>query len=167
MIDGRVTSILLEPAFWRYLDKIAENRGCSWSRYARQILYEVGEVPNRAAAIKQYLLERALRGESPGSTDLSEVEAARWEWRSGPHKGTLASERSLLTIGRVDSCDIVLSDDECSRIHAALFTAAGSWWVADLDSKNGIWIEGKRVQSHQLTARQWIEMGKSRVRLAG
>lgn len=166
VIDGRVTSILLEPAFWRYLDEIARDRGCSWSRYVRQVLHELGDVPNRAAAIKQYLLQRALHENSPASEKLSKAISVRWEWRSGGHKGVFSSEQTLVTIGRVATCDIVLDDDECSRVHAALFRAAGSWWVTDLDSKNGVWIKGERIQSHRLGPRNWVEMGKSRIRLA-
>lgn len=166
LIDGRVTSILLEPAFWRYLDKLAQDRGYSWSRYARLILHEVGEVSNRAAAIKQYLLEQARQWELPDSRGSDRLVSANWEWQSGGGEGVFVSKTSLVTIGRVPSCDIVLDDEECSRTHAALFNVTGSWWVADLDSKNGVWIGEERVRSHELATLQWVELGNTRLRLA-
>lgn len=53
-----------------------------------------------------------------------------------------------VTIGRVESNDIVLEDDSVSRFHAFLkFDEKGqSWFLTDADSKNGTWVDGVKMQ---------------------
>lgn len=52
-----------------------------------------------------------------------------------------------LTIGRRDDCDICLSyDSQVSRIHAHLIVALRDAWVDDLDSRNGTFVRGIRIE---------------------
>jgi len=51
-----------------------------------------------------------------------------------------------LTIGRRPENDIVLEDDAAvSKRHAELELVAGSWFVLDLDSTNGTFVNGVRI----------------------
>ena len=47
-----------------------------------------------------------------------------------------------LTVGRAPSNRIVISDKKCSRIHCEFFSLDGHWYVRDLESRNGIAIDG-------------------------
>ncbi|HEV8194110.1 MAG TPA: FHA domain-containing protein, partial [Ktedonobacterales bacterium] len=59
-------------------------------------------------------------------------------------------ERDKLSIGRLSYNDVVLPSAQISRQHAELRCVNGKWWIADLQSTNGLHINGQRVQQHQL-----------------
>jgi len=62
----------------------------------------------------------------------------------GPEKGKhwlLAKERYV--IGRSPEADIVLSDRRISRLHAEVIRRAGRYFVHDLGSKNGTYVNGQ------------------------
>jgi pSer/pThr/pTyr-binding forkhead associated (FHA) protein len=63
--------------------------------------------------------------------------------------GNIAEETSFeegnFTIGRSRGCDIVLPSANVSRKHARLFTEGGKLFVEDIDSINGIFVDGHRT----------------------
>jgi Nif-specific regulatory protein len=50
------------------------------------------------------------------------------------------------TLGRAPSNRVVLKDDLCSREHAEVGMAHGRWRVRDLNSLNGVRVNGERIQ---------------------
>jgi len=68
-------------------------------------------------------------------------------------------------IGSGSGCWLQLQDNErfVSRRHAAIRRADSRWLIVDIGSKNGLWIDGRRVDSTPLTP--GIEIGIGRVRL--
>lgn len=52
---------------------------------------------------------------------------------------------SALTIGRGDECEVVLVAPTVSRRHARLTSHEGRWFVEDLGSRNGTYLNGARV----------------------
>lgn len=63
---------------------------------------------------------------------------------SGRAKVLLA--RSM--VGRGPLCPLRIDDRFASKEHALLWYADGRWWVRDLDSRNGTWLDGKRLQAN-------------------
>src|SRR6266540_1986604 len=64
----------------------------------------------------------------------------------GPQAGVnaqLAGEPVI--IGRGSDCQIKLDDDYSSTRHARLFLSDGQWWVEDLGSTNGTYLNGQRL----------------------
>ncbi|MFK4083394.1 FHA domain-containing protein [Kribbella sp. NPDC020789] len=64
----------------------------------------------------------------------------------GPQAGvgaTLVDEP--VVIGRGSDCQIRLDDDYSSTRHSRLFLSEGQWWVEDLGSTNGTYLDGQRV----------------------
>jgi pSer/pThr/pTyr-binding forkhead associated (FHA) protein len=64
----------------------------------------------------------------------------------GPQAGvgaTLVEEP--VVIGRGSDCQIRLDDDYSSTRHSRLFLSEGQWWVEDLGSTNGTYLDGQRV----------------------
>lgn len=51
------------------------------------------------------------------------------------------------TIGRHGT--LVISDDFASGHHARIQAIRGMWWVEDLDSTNGTWLNGRRILAPQ------------------
>ena len=79
--------------------------------------------------------------------------------------GAVQGERPLtgesLRIGRDNQNDVVLSDPAkgVSRFHAELRAEAGGYTVVDLKSRNGIWLNGKRVTTAALRLGTPITLG--------
>jgi adenylate cyclase len=55
-----------------------------------------------------------------------------------------------LLVGRRESCDIVLRFANISAHHCKLFVKAGYWYVEDQNSRNGIKVNGMRVDEKRL-----------------
>lgn len=50
-----------------------------------------------------------------------------------------------LTLGRDDGCAVSLPDDGVSREHARIFVHNSAVWVQDQGSRNGVFVNGKRI----------------------
>jgi pSer/pThr/pTyr-binding forkhead associated (FHA) protein len=72
-----------------------------------------------------------------------------------PHGTFTASFR----IGRDARCDVRLDADVVSRVHTEVRVEDGRWWVRDLGSTNGTWVDGARIERVPLD-------GEARVQLA-
>jgi Protein of unknown function (DUF3662)/FHA domain len=67
-------------------------------------------------------------------------------------------------VGRSRDCDIVLDDSSVSRRHAELRLHGAAWTIEDLDSTNGVRVNGVAVHgSQQLHAGDRIEMGSTEI----
>lgn len=65
-----------------------------------------------------------------------------------------------VTLGRsAQQSDVVLDDNRLSRAHCRFEPAEGGWAVRDLDSQNGTFLNGKRVQSAVLKPGDVITIG--------
>lgn len=65
-----------------------------------------------------------------------------------------------LTVGRASSNRIVLQDPKCSREHCEIYFRNDNWHVRDLDSRNGLTINGERTQEdHRLRFGDVIGIG--------
>ena len=64
-----------------------------------------------------------------------------------------------LTLGRSPDNDCVLAHDSVSRRHARLFNDGERWIVEDLGSKNGVRVNGSRVERAELADDQWLAVG--------
>jgi len=66
---------------------------------------------------------------------------------AGPLAGTriTLSDQTIL-IGRADDSTLVLTDDFASSRHARLTQREGRWYVEDLGSTNGTYLDQQRVQ---------------------
>jgi pSer/pThr/pTyr-binding forkhead associated (FHA) protein len=69
-------------------------------------------------------------------------------------------ERSL-RIGRSADCDIILADagKSVSRAHAELRCEQGRYVIVDLESQNGTWVNGERVQRAEVPVDGEVRIG--------
>ena len=66
------------------------------------------------------------------------------------------------TIGRASTNQIVLSDDRCSRTHAEVYYNSGDWYVRDLNSRNGTYLNADPVTTDtRLEVGQILRIGKT------
>ncbi len=71
------------------------------------------------------------------------------------------------TIGRGPDNSLVLSDGFVSSSHAVLSFHDGGWWLADLDSRNGTWVNGDRISGEsQLHPGDVVAIGQVKLKLA-
>lgn len=84
---------------------------------------------------------------------------------AGPHSGKMFKlERNATIVGRSPSTELQLQDVGISRIHARLYRVASDFFVEDLQSANGTFVNGARVlTSQQLHDGDKIAIGSSTV----
>jgi pSer/pThr/pTyr-binding forkhead associated (FHA) protein len=68
--------------------------------------------------------------------------------------------RSILSVGRMGSCDICLRFPNISGKHCELSFREGYWYVRDLGSTNGVKVNGLRVLEKVLRHDDEIAIGK-------
>ena len=68
----------------------------------------------------------------------------------GPLKGQrYAVNETGLVLGRDDGCDVIIPDVGVSRQHARVLLHNSAVWVQDEGSRNGVFVNGKRVVRHR------------------
>jgi membrane-bound lytic murein transglycosylase D len=78
--------------------------------------------------------------------------------------GSLGYRRSFtfsrrFRIGRATECEVCVENDLVSRVHAEVLFEDGSWWIRDLHSSNGLYLEGRRVDRAALSRPTTIQLG--------
>lgn len=69
------------------------------------------------------------------------------------------SDGAFYRIGRGDDCDIALADASVSRFHASIAMREGIGALQDEGSKNGTFVDGKRIDSVEFAAPCWLRFG--------
>jgi FHA domain len=69
-------------------------------------------------------------------------------------------ERDRMTIGRRPDSDVFLDDVTVSRDHALLVRRNGEFYLDDLGSLNGTYVNRRRIESHRLADGDELQVGK-------
>jgi FHA domain len=114
----------------------------------------VASVPPRAAA--------AVPGRKRGQRGPKSLVVT-----AGPLTGTrITLGDQPILIGRADDSTLVLTDDFASSRHARLTNRGGQWYVEDLGSTNGTYLDQQRVQGPLLVGPgQPIRIGQTALEL--
>ena len=75
-----------------------------------------------------------------------------------PHEVDL--KVTLAVVGRDPSCDLVISDERCSRRHAVLEETPTGLQIRDAGSANGIYVNGKKVERSPLVRGDLVRLGE-------
>ena len=81
----------------------------------------------------------------------------------GPRAGSsfpLRPEQENL-IGRGLDCDVILTDAQCSRVHAIVYRKDDGWWVRDAESRNGTHVNGQKIDDAQLAEGHLLKVGST------
>ena len=81
---------------------------------------------------------------------------------AGPHEGnTIPLVQDQTIIGRDSATDIVVNDPKVSRQHAVIRMDENGFWITDLGSRNGTFLNGTRIEgeARKLTTGDRIELG--------
>ena len=157
----------MEREMANYLRDLADERGFSMLEHPRVELGEDIAVPRRSI---QIVAETTGAGGDANNTQvmsgtahLKSAPTARasamllLKTNQGPHPIPL--ESTLLTVGRGLSNDIILEDTRVSRHHAQLRYKTRRFWVTDLGSTNGTFINGERINESALRDGDTVSLG--------
>ena len=84
--------------------------------------------------------------------------------RGGPNNGsTINLGDGLTLIGRAETNDIVVDEPNVSRQHAGLRSTDSGFWIEDMNSRNGTFVNGDEVEGEgvRLYDKDKIELGGS------
>jgi FHA domain-containing protein len=59
--------------------------------------------------------------------------------------------KKVFLLGRGSKCDYVLRHRGVSREHAVITRERGGWFIEDLNSANGVWLNGEQIGKHKLS----------------
>src|ERR1700751_5283857 len=68
----------------------------------------------------------------------------------GNEQRNIVLNRTPFTVGRKVDKDLVIADPRVSRDHAQIMQQGGEFFLVDLGSKHGTFVNGKRVQRQKL-----------------
>lgn len=116
-----------------------------------------------------FILPSERRGQN-GRADGDQT--IRWMRKSGyaleivkgREAGTTYSGSNACMIGRAGDCDVTLSDVTVSKYHARINLDELGWFVEDLGSTNGTFVNGKRVSKAYLKNEDTLRLGLTELR---
>lgn len=82
---------------------------------------------------------------------------------SGPRAGTSFTLEAELTnhLGRGTDCEVSVSDPNCSRVHAQIVRQQDGWWLRDLESRNGSYLNDQRTEHGRLRDGDQLRFGET------
>jgi FHA domain len=126
-------------------------------RVLRAVWTEINPRPAEAAA-------GAASRQPPALSGRAARKAARRASRSGQPqlrvlepptlRGRAYALDSEVTLGRAAGCQVPLDDSYASQVHARVFHRDGQWYVEDLGSTNGTYLNRRRVAGPMVMKRR-------------
>lgn len=116
----------------------------------------------RTAELARRLFRASQRG--------SQIGGARLVLLGGPQIGKSVGSSTAIpeppakvVIGRAETCQLILNDPDVSREHAEVARDLDGITIRNLESKNGVIVQGNSVQQRRLRDGDEIMLGKTRL----
>jgi hypothetical protein len=107
---------------------------------------------------KHPIVPEATEAASPEELGLErEVAVLTWDGQR------MRVDKRRVVLGRSRECDIQVEDANVSRRHAELRQEGTAFWIVDLDSTNGLEVNGKRVKRAKLDPGDTFTVGSTEV----
>ncbi|NTW03571.1 MAG: DUF3662 domain-containing protein, partial [Oscillochloris sp.] len=158
--------VQLEQEMATYLSDLAAERGFTMLEHPRVTLAEDMAVPKRGIQVVAELANSQVAESTQvmSATVAQQVTPARRDHAllllqaaAGPQP--IPVESTMVTLGRGLGNDIILEDARVSRHHAQLRYKARRFWLTDLNSTNGTFVNGARVTETALRDGDVISLG--------
>jgi pSer/pThr/pTyr-binding forkhead associated (FHA) protein len=112
--------------------------------------------------------KKAHRG---GGVDLADAKAATKHGRLTITNSCFAGleialKKKRTTLGRKLECDICLDDSLVSDEHASIVRTDGGFVIEDLNSRNGVTLNGREVHEKKLRNGDMIEIGSFKLKFS-
>lgn len=98
---------------------------------------------------------------------LTQTPASMYTLRVIATGDTMPLHANRYTIGRANTCDIMLNDASVSREHAAIVRRAERFWVVDLGSLNGTFVNDRQTAEHPLNPGDKLRLGEALIDVLG
>jgi hypothetical protein len=117
-----------------------------------------GQVESGATMIYKPKVAQATEAASAEELGVErEVAVLTWDGQ------TKRVDKRRILLGRSRECDIQVEDPNVSRRHAELRQEGASYWIVDLESTNGIEVNGRRVKRAKLESGDTFTVGSTDV----
>ena len=122
-----------------------------------------GPSPKRRRLRRQPGADDDLQAAQPEPTQAARPEELGVEREPSRSLGRRAAplDKRSVVIGRSRDCDIQLADPNVSRRHAEVRQEGATYWIVDLDSTNGIEVNGRRVKRAKLEDGDRVTLGST------
>jgi hypothetical protein len=157
----------LEQEMATYLTELAQERSFSMLEHPRVVLAEDPGVPKRSIQVVAEMTNTGGAETTQVMAPASPAAAAQPARKShallllqtpnGPQPIPL--ESTALSLGRGLGNDVILEDTRVSRHHAQLRYRQRRFWITDLGSTNGTFVNGERVSETALRDGDLISLG--------
>src|SRR5574341_983197 len=77
----------------------------------------------------------------------------------GGEQRQLTLDHTPFTVGRKTDKNLVIADARVSRDHAEIIAEGGDFFVVDIGSKHGTFVNGQRIERKKLLSDDRIEFG--------
>ncbi len=92
-------------------------------------------------------------------TVIADASGGKLYGRTGAYRQKIISLHDGFVIGRGERCDLKLLDSSVGRHHTQFRFAQGSWYVQDMGSIRGTYVNGARINAIRLTSGDTIAIG--------
>ena len=99
----------------------------------------------------------------PVVSQISETRGARLVIHTRTKTWEVGLDADAVTIGRLPGNDVVIDSAKASRRHARIEREGSAFILKDLNSDNGTWVGGDKVQTHRLKDSDTINIGGARL----
>lgn len=148
-----------------YLADLAQERGFTMLEHPRVELAADADVPKRSIQVTAETSSAPQQADNDHTQVFQPVQPVQAQPRarlivaSGTGKHTIPLESTMLTVGRGLNNDIILEDTRVSRHHAQLRYRSRRFWVADVGSTNGTFVNGEAIEERALNDGDVISLG--------
>lgn len=154
----------MEQEMANYLSDLAQERGFTMIEHPRVELSADTSVPRHSV---QVVAETGRAPEQDARGDQTQViqipaqaqPRARLLLTTASGSQAIVLESTLLTIGRGLNNDVILEDGRVSRHHAQIRYRSKRFWVNDLGSTNGTFVNGEPVEERSLRDGDVLSLG--------
>lgn len=102
-----------------------------------------------------------MSSEQPLKKDLPDKAIVRLTIEKGVSQKKEYFFKETFRVGRTDNCAVKIEDGLVSRDHLEISFKGGKWFIADLFSSNGTYLDGKKIDHLILTDPIKLELGKN------
>lgn len=67
--------------------------------------------------------------------------------------------RQALVIGSAADCDLRIDDARVDKRHAEIYPLGAQWWLRDLGTENGTFVQGEIIEAAPVKASSEIRLG--------
>lgn len=156
-----------------YLAEYARRAGYTMLSRPRVLLHKDPDLSHGVFGIASSTADAPSAAEAPPVGPVTMVQPAA-AVHAAPEAAALVLVTSSATvrlgtervrIGRGRANDLVVEDSSVSREHAEVTLSPTGWLLRDLDSTNGVVVNGARVREHRLVAGDRVLLGSAELRV--